>query len=119
MPKDERVKPIIFNYDETTTYTLDFDRESALAAQRSKLPLDDIGNQSIEVVEKLFYFSFKKNHPHISKTRTDAILKERGGLLSKEIERLSLLFQQAAYTGLICLDESELKNPKMTMEMED
>jgi hypothetical protein len=119
MPKqDERVNPIKFHADESTIYELDFDRESALTAQQSRIPLDDLANQPRVVIEKLFYHAFRKNHRSISKNRTDALLKERGGLKPSEIERLMLLYQQASYEGLICEEGTELKNPNMTMELE-
>ena len=126
MPNKERVNPIVLTIpagiDELgsmsgNTYTLDFSRDSALAAQQSGVPLSEIGDKATIVIQKLFFFAFRKNHRSISKKQTDAYLDARGGLRTEELERLMLLYQQASYEGVICADDSELKNSELTMEL--
>ena len=51
--------------------------------------------------------------------QTDAILEKMGGMSMKMFTRLTDLFTQAAYTGVILNDDEDdkLKNQAVTVEM--
>lgn len=117
---DETVKSIILTVD-GERYELDFDRDSARFTEEHNVTLGRLtaGVPTAELVKDLFWCSFRKNHKRLTKMQTDVILEKMGGMSMKMFTRLTDLFTQAAYTGVILNDDEDdkLKNPAVTVEM--
>lgn len=113
--KIEIVKPMTFEVD-GETYTLEFNRNSVISAERAGFRSDLIAEQPMTMLPILFYAAFKKNHPRISRDETDHILFDVfGGLTAKEVEKLAQLYAEPTKT-LIRADEGETrKNVKISL----
>ena len=112
----EKVDPIEIECD-GKRFVLDFDRNSVDWAERHGFSVDDLANgRAMSGLSDLFYYSFRKNHPNVTKQQTDRILfDEMGGLPDGVAERLGLLYAQP-YNALIQTEESA-KNSKWTVKM--
>lgn len=112
----EKINPIEIEC-ENEKYVLDFDRESCEWAERHGFSIDDLANGKAMVgLGDLFYYSFRKNHPRMTRTQTDRILfEEMGGMPDGMAERLGELYAQP-YNALIQSEESAKKSKwKVTM----
>jgi len=127
MPKqEERINPIRMHIPEGIEgkaaglsgkdFVLDFSRDSAMAAQLNGLVISEIDAKSIVMIQKLFFFSFRMNHRTVSKSQTDALLEEIGGLPEDALMQLAFLYQQASTVGIIREKGAESKNPGVTMD---
>lgn len=98
-------------------YVLDFDRASAEWAERHGFSIDDLtSGRALVGFGDLFYYSFRKNHPNMTRTQTDRILfDEMGGMPEGMAERLAELYAQP-YNALIQTEESA-KNSKWKVTM--
>ena len=95
-----------------TKYILDFDRASCEWAERHGFSIDDLSSgKALVGLSDLFYYSFRKNHPRMTRQQTDKILfEEMGGMPEGMAERLGELYAQP-YNALIQSDEAA-KNSK-------
>lgn len=109
----ERVNPLIITID-NEKYTLDFSRASISRAERKGFDMEKFGNEPLNSVSELFYYSFFMHHPNMTKEQTDKILfEDLEGLTKEEMERLTLLLEQT-YKTLV--REEERKNSRVTVE---
>ena len=116
---DERVNPIKITINRTgETYELDFCREAVYMLDRDGFKIDEVTDYLSTNVPKLFYYAFRKNHRKISRTQTDKILREElHGLTPAMLERLTMLYMQAAMDENIQDEEDLVKNESVTVEM--
>ena len=115
---DERVQPLRITDNESgETYELDFNRESVYFMDQKGFAVDDEMLKYTSNIPKFFYFAFRKNHRKLSQIQTDAILNKMGGLTPKLLERLILLYNQAALSNRVQDDEDLEKNPRVTVEL--
>ena len=116
--EDKQIKPIILKDDNNgDIFVLEFDRDTVKFAEttRGLKPQVVEGNLGMTEIEDLFFCSFRKHHPKLSKADTDKILYERlGGITSAMLTRLYELFE-APYTTLIS-DDTDRKNVTMAVE---
>ena len=112
----EPSKPIVLTMEDGKEYTLEFNRNTVSLAERSGFRTDDIDHMMMVRVPELFYFSFKKNHPDITREESDKILfDELGGISEAITERLVELYADA-YMSLVNT-EGKPKNPKVRILM--
>lgn len=114
----ERVEPMrITDKDANTTYELDFNRDAIRFAEARQFRIEDVSDYPNTKVPELFYYAFRMHHKNLARTQTDDILKKLGGLTGAMVERLLLLFEQAAFADTIQTDEDMEKNSKMAVEL--
>lgn len=110
----EKLKPIIIKDENgNTKYVLEFSRATAELAENNGLVLTDVEQKPLSTMDKLFFFSFRKNHPRVTKTEADKVLEDIGGMSPELFERLVELYAETA-NSLMASEES-LKNAKMTV----
>lgn len=116
---DERVNPIRLTDNKTgEVYELDFNREALFVMDRDEFKIDEVTDYPTTMIPKLFYYSFRKNHRKMTKAQTDKILTDvLHGLTPKMLERLLVLYNQAATANNIQDDEDLEKNSAVTVEM--
>lgn len=115
---EERVNPArITDTDTGNVYELDFSRESVKFAEMRGFESDSVLKFPVTRVPELFFYSFRKNHKNIARSQTDALLDKMGGLSTKLLERLMQLYNQAALSHTINVDEDDEKNAAVTVEL--
>lgn len=116
---ENRVNPIRITLNNSgEVYELDFNREAIFAMDREGFKIDEVSDFPATNVPKLFYYSFRKNHRKMSRAQTDKILREDlHGLTGAMLERLSLLYMQAATDDNVQDEEDLGKNAAVTVEM--
>ena len=108
----ERVEPIVIHYEDGKDYTLEFSRETVKAAERAGVVPDNVESMPMVTAELLFFYAFKKNHPTITKEKTDSILyDDLGGITSDQYARLVALYN-APFDSLM-KEGGEPKNAKV------
>lgn len=115
---EERVNPVRLTVNSTgKTYELDFNRDSVRFAEAHGFEVDNITRFPATKIPEFFYFAMRKNHKGLSRTQTDNIFEEIGGVTGKVLARLIALYNQAALAHVIADDEDYEKNAKVTVEM--
>lgn len=115
---EERVNPIRITDNETgKVYELDFSRDAVRFAEAREFELDHIKRYPNTKIPEFFFYAFRKNHKKLAKSQTDELLEKIGGVTPEILERLILLYNQAALTHVIATDEDGAKNENMTVEM--
>ena len=110
----ETVKPIILTIGDKT-YTLEFNRNSVVSAERLGLDLEQIKTAPMNTIPLLFFAAFKMHHPEITRKETDNILFDTlGGLKPEEVQRLGELY--AAPTNML-LNTSEVPRKNVTISL--
>lgn len=108
--------PIILTMEDGKEYRLEFDRKTVEYSERMGFNTDDIEHKMMIRVPELFWFSFRKNHPEVTKEESDKILfDELGGTTEQMTERLVQLYADA-YMSLVN-NEGKPKNPKVRVVM--
>ena len=111
----EITKPVTIEVD-GTTYTLEFNRNSVMSAERAGFRPDMIGEQPMTMLPLLFYAAFKMHQPKITQGETDEILfKKMGGLNQELIERLAQLYAEPTKTLIRTDDYGDEKNVKISL----
>lgn len=115
---EERVNPIRIT-DNTTgkVYELDFNRDAVRFAEMREFELEHIKRYPNTKIPEFFFYAFRKNHKSLAKSQTDELLEKIGGVTPEILERLILLYNQAALTHVIANDEDNVKNENMTVEL--
>lgn len=109
------VKPIRLTDENGQVYILEFSRETVELAERRGFKIGELLDSPMTNIPLLFYYSFLKNHPSISKKKTDEILFEKlHGLSDVAQSRLAELYL-APIEALS--NEGDSKNATMTMEL--
>lgn len=113
--KQEPVKPIVLRDSETgKIYVLEFDRYSVKFAEEHGFSTSS-ENLRITDMEELFFYSFRKHHPEVSRADSDKFLYEKlHGFPDGMVPRLIQLFA-APFEALVQTEESS-KNATMTAE---
>lgn len=114
---NEQVKPIIIHdVENSTDYTLEFNRESVRFAEQRGFDIEDVGRYPLTKIPELFYYAFRMHHKNVSREKTDRILfDDLGGLPDGALERLGALY--AAPFEALSNKEKDGKNRKMTVEL--
>jgi len=110
------VKAITLKNEQGKFYVLDFNRASVKFAEARGFKVQALQEGiNMSSIEDLFFYSFRMNHPDMSKADTDKILyEELGGLREGMIERLVELYLKPFNT--LITSEDSVKNSKMTVE---
>lgn len=117
MAKNEnKIKPLRITTETGEVYTLEFSRESVKFAENRGFDISELTKFPQTNIPALWFYAFRKNHKNLSRTQTDDILSELGGLTTPEIERLVQLYNQPN-ESLIIVDEGGRKNSRMTVEL--
>ena len=87
----EITKPVTIEID-GNTYTLEFNRNSVVAAEKAGFRADLIGDMPNTMLPLLFYAAFKMHQPKNTPKETDDILERIGGLNAALVNRLSELY---------------------------
>lgn len=113
---EEVVKPIeIWDKNGNFKYLLEFDRDTVKWAESRGFNTESEGIR-ITDTEELFWYSFRKHHPNVSRAETDRILYEDLHGLSPEVfQRLVKLFT-IPYEALIQTEEGA-KNATLTIKL--
>lgn len=118
---NDKVMPAYINDSETgERYELDFSRASVQFAEKREFDIDTVAQFPSVKIPELFFYAFRKNHPRVSRDKTDAMLERMGGLSSKSLERLMSLYNQARFANIFSGDDEsdeERKNASVTMEL--
>lgn len=118
MKKEDRVQSIkLTDNDTNETYELDFSRESIRFAEARGFKVDEVVDFPVTKFPEFFYYAFRMHHKNLSRTQTDALYEKLGGYTAKFLERLIMLYNQAALANNIVDDEDAAKNARMTVEM--
>ena len=115
----ERIEPIKITDKETgEVYELDFTRESIMFMDSQGFKMDqNVFDFPVTNIPRLFFYAFRAHHKRLSRGQTDAILEKLHGLSPKMVERLFLLYNQAAQSNNVQDDEELEQNPYMTVEL--
>lgn len=115
----ERVEPIkITERESGKVYELDFNRETIMFMDSQGFKMNEnIFDFPVTNVPKLFFYACRMHQKKMSRGQTDALLEKLGGLSPKVVERLFLLYNQAAQSNNIQDDEELEKNPYLTVEL--
>ena len=120
---DERVPAIELNDGNTgETYTLDFNRESVKFAEDRGFEVDNVLKFPVSNFPELFFYAFRMHHGpkhgNISKIQTDKIYDALGGFSPEFLNRLILLYNQAAYSNNAVETTEEMgKNSNWTVTL--
>lgn len=115
---EDRIAPAkLTDVDTGEVYMLDFSRESIKFAEDRKFKMSEISDFPVTRIPEFFFYAFRKNHKRVSRSQTDALLEKLGGVSSELLERLIQLYNQAALTHLIALDEDDEKNVTVTVDL--
>ena len=114
MANTEKIVPITMTIGEKT-YTLEFNRNSVVSAERMGFDVENIKTAPMTTIPLLFFAAFKMHHPEIKRAETDRILFDiLKGLKESEVKRLVELYIEPTST-LINSDEDERKNVTISL----
>lgn len=109
------IKPIRLKYEDGTEYVLEFSAQTVKEAEGAGFVIGEVLNKPMTYIPLLFFYAFKKNHPSISKKKTDEILFEDMGGLSEEVqERLVELYLEPVN---MLGGDGQPKNAQMRVEL--
>ena len=112
----EKVKPIILTIGDKT-YTLEFNRNSVVSAERAGLDLEQIKTAPTTTIPLLFFAAFRMHHPEVTQKDTDKILLETlHGLKPEEIQRLGELYA-APTNALLNTSEDDGDRKNVTISL--
>lgn len=113
----EIVKPVTLTFKDGTTYTLEFNRNSVMSAERAGLTLHDVLEMSkpATIIPLLFFAAFKWHHPDMTREKTDKILIDMGGLPQTVVQRLIELYVTPINTLIRNEDDGEAKNVTISL----
>ena len=119
----DRIPPIFIDDHNTgETYTLDFNRDSVVFAEARGFEIDNVLKFPETGFREIFFLAFRMHHGpkngNISRTKTDAIYASLGGFSPEFLERLIMLYNQAAQSNNIVETTEEMgKNSNMTVKL--
>ena len=113
--QEKIVKPIIIRDENgNQKYVLEFSRNSVRFAESQGFDITAMDAKPFSNTFDLFFYSFRKNHPTVTREQAQQVLEEIGKLTPELIERLGALYT-APLESLIG-DEESRKNARMTVE---
>lgn len=121
MDQKERINPMRMHRTDTQeSFVLDFNRDAIRFAEDREFIIDDVIKYPQTKVPELFFYAFRFHHKGMSRSQTDALLDEKGGLTPAELERLVLLYRQAQMANVLKeeSDEDSQKNAVVTVELD-
>ena len=90
---------------EGATYTLEFDRETAMEAERLyDISVNEVSQGKVSYLAPLFFAALKKHHPHMKATTKQALFDKMGNR-AELYQRLSVMFAETASSVLEDPDE--------------
>lgn len=98
-------------------YELDFSRDSVAFAEAHGFKPEDVVDFPVTNISKLFFYAFRKNHRNVPREKTDKFMEAWGGVPEKVLKRLIALYNQAAMSNNVQIDEDAEKNETATVEM--
>ena len=114
----ERVNPIRMTMKESgEVYELDFSREAVKFAENRGFEPGDVTRFPATKVPELWFYAFRMHHKSMSKQQTDRLLEKMGGMTPEILERLLMLYAQAAQSNNLQDAEDFEKNAWATVEM--
>lgn len=120
MEEKKRVEPMVIAFENGDEYTLEFNRNTVVMAERSGFTREAAGEKMMTLLPDLFFFAFKMHHPSIKREKTDDILFNcMKGLTSDEITRLIELYDEPYKTLINVSDDEEItrKNSGLTVRL--
>lgn len=115
---EDKVSPVkLTDVDTGDVYVLDFSRESVKFAEARGFKVNEISDFPATRIPEFFFYAFRKNHKRVARSQSDDLLEKMGGVSTQLLERLIQLYNQAALTHLIVLDEDDEKNVTVTVEL--
>nr|DAN94884.1 MAG TPA: protein of unknown function (DUF5055) [Caudoviricetes sp.] len=117
MNEDKVATVKLTDVDTGEVYVLDFSRESVKFAEARGFKVNEISDFPATRIPEFFFYAFRKNHKRVARSQTDDLLEKMGGVSTQLLERLIQLYNQAALTHLIVLDEDDEKNVTVTVEL--
>ena len=100
---DERVPAIELQDPNGEIYTLDFNRDSVAYAESRGFEVDNVVKFPVSNFPELFWYAFRMHHGpkhgNITRNQTDKIYEALGGFSPDFLQRLILLYNQAAYSN--------------------
>lgn len=117
MANIEIVKPITLTFKDGKTYTLEFNRNSVMSAERAGLVLQDVLTMSkpATVIPTLFFAAFKMHHPEVTRDQAEKMLADMGGLPQEAVQRLIELYVTPVNTLIRNEDDGEAKNVTISL----
>lgn len=112
---EKNVKPIYLTDTETgMEYTLEFNRESVVFAERHGFEINDVSRFPMTKVPELWYYAFRAHHKNLPREKTDKLLEWAGGFTEDLMVRLGELYAVPfeSLTG----GEAE-ENPRVTVKL--
>lgn len=115
---NDRVDSIkITDKENNAVYELDFCRESIRFAEQRQFKLEDVYDYPETKFPELFFYAFRMHHKNLARTQTDALYKRLGGFSRGMLERLGLLYNQAALSNNVVENDEDMgKNGNLTVE---
>lgn len=110
--KSERAKPmVITDPDNGREYTLEYNRKTVAKTEEAGLDVNRLDSASMTMIPIMFWGAFLMHHPHMDREKTDKILFEGlGGLTKDEMARLGELYAVPFKT--LIADEDAEANPR-------
>lgn len=112
----EIVTPLVYEID-GKTYTLEFNRNSIMSAERAGLVIDEVQSAPMSTIPLLFFAAFKMHHPKITREETDDILFNKlNGLTEEEFKKLAELYAAPTKSLFYSAEgDGERKNVKVSL----
>lgn len=112
----KNVKPLVIRDTEKNTpkYTLEFNRNSIVWAERRGFKIAEVTDFPVTGVSDLFFYAFRMHHKGITHDTTDEILQEIGGWNAEGLMKRLLALYDA---GMDSLHDGEAKNAKYALEL--
>ena len=116
---EARISPIRINDEKAgIVYELDFNRESVVFAENRGFDTDNLIKFPVTNFPEFFYFSLRANHRKVTRGQADELYKRLGGFSPAFLEKLLLLYNQAAQANNIVETTEEMgKNEGLTVEL--
>lgn len=112
----EIIKPMQIETSDGKTYTLEFNRNSVISAEKAGFRPDLVAEMPNTMIPLMFYAAFKMHHPNIKREETDRILTEElCGLQPAEVERLSEMYLAPTKALIRSKEDGERKNCKVSL----
>lgn len=108
-------KGIIKNPEDV--YELDFSRESVAFAENRGFKVEEVLVYPVTRISELFYYAFRKGYRSVSREKTDKFMEAWGGIPERVLKRLIELYNQAAMSNNVQIDEDAEKNETATVEL--
>lgn len=112
------VKPLVIRDTQTNTpkYTLEFNRESIVWAERRGFKLNEVADFPVTGVSDLFFYAFRMHHKGMTHDMTDSILADIGGWNTEGLVKRLMALYDAGMDSLNTAGGEE-KNAKYALEL--